>query len=675
MALLAVMIRRWWTTATAAALLTAGAIVWMHAADLQRSDLQQGQTRDLTVRFTSPARHHDGVSGPWWTAHGRIVAGARDLPVGLSGSGAAEYQVGDRITGVMLVAAPDSRGEAARLRVRGTPQIQPDDSWSATIRATMRAVAGDDDPGWLLSGMTLGMDEGMSAAAADNMRAAGLTHLTAVSGANCAVLVVLTLWLGGFLRIPRTARMVSAAVILLGFVVVVGPAPSVLRASAMAFLGLIAALVGGRRAAVHVLQVSAWLLLLADPWLAYSVGFMLSIAATAGLIALLDRGPLAATVAAQIATFPILLAIGASVGLRSVLSNVLATPLAAVIPVVGLGSLAAQALAGLGAPVAAAGRVLTRAVLWLAAAPVPDLVTWLPGAAGVGLAALVAAAVFTIGRRRLVLVAVLLISIVSLTVRLGERWPPDDWWLVACDVGQGDGLVIRAGTGVIVVDTGPDPDLMDGCLSRLGVRSIDLLVISHFHADHVDGIAGAVRGRSVGQVWVSPCTEPQQEHRQALSVLGDLPVSVPGAGSVHQIGDTYVQVVSVQRVVSAGSVPNNSSLAFMLVAPQGRLVAFADLEAQAQAMVLRTAHLTADVVKVPHHGSANFDPRLPAAVRAQFALISVGEDNTYGHPAPEALAAWQSAGAAVYTTMDNGDIAVTRGRQVVVRGVSRRPTR
>jgi competence protein ComEC len=85
------------------------------------------------------------------------------------------------------------------------------------------------------------------------------------------------------------------------------------------------------------------------------------------------------------------------------------------------------------------------------------------------------------------------------------------------------------------------------------------------------------------------------------------------------------------------------------------------------------AILTADVVKVPHHGSAGFDADLPAAVRPRIALVGVGE-NSFGHPTPEAVAAWQQVGAQVYTTRDNGDIALTPDG-VVTRGVSRSPER
>ncbi len=653
-----VLVRRWWAYGAAAAL--AAGILLGTLAQSGIPEYPVGGSTVLSVRLTQAPRLSHGQWGASWYATGEVVAGGPSARVTVSGTGPNALAMGDVVTGRMRVREPNRRGQAASLWVTGSPTVQAAHSPAAGVRQRMREVAGNDDQGWLLSGMTLGMDQGLSESATSAMQYSGLTHLTAVSGANCALLLGLVWWIGGWLRLPRVPRAGLSALILAGFVLVVGPEPSILRAAAMSALALLAGLVGGRKAAAHLLQVAVVALLLIDPWLAFSVGFMLSIAACGGLILLLERGPLAATVAAQVATLPILLAIGASVGLQSVLANVLVTPFVAVIPVVGLTSLVVS-------PVAVLGRWLCGLVLRIADWDLFGPMPWLPGMAGVALAVCVSAAVLVLGRRHIVLTALLLVGGVSMTVRLADNWPPPGWWLVACDVGQGDGFVLRDGQATVVVDTGPDPHLMDACLDRLGVDSISLLVLTHFHADHVGGLDGVLTGRAVGQIWVSPCHDPPETYDEALPDLAGLPVSTPTPGTSARIGQLQLSVIWPQRIIESGSVPNNASVSFYLSGPHGTVAFLGDVEEEAQQAILSSGFpLHADVVKVPHHGSSGFDADLPAAVSPRIALIGVGE-NTFGHPTPEAISAWQAVGAAVYTTKDNGDVALTE-RGVVVRG-------
>ena len=645
----------------------------LHAAAVASSALPTGTSHELAVRLSSAPQFHDGMAGPWWTATGQITAGAPRATVSIAGDGMVAARMADTIVGRMTVQDPRVRGQSSSLRVTGPVEVSAAGGWSAHARMIMRYVSGDGDPGWLLSGMTLGQDEGLSQTARQAMRSAGLTHLTAVSGANIAILLVAVHWLAGWLRVPRAPRAVLCAVVLVGFVLTVGSQPSVLRAGVMAGLSLVAGLVGGRRAAAHVLQVSAVGLLLVDPWLAFSVGFILSLAATAGLIALVDRGPLAATLAAQIATFPILVALGGAVGPRTVVANLVAMPLAAAAPILGLSALVLQAC-GLPAGLpAAAGRWVCAGVLRIAEWDALPHLTWAPGWGGVILATVVSGIVLVLGRQHTGLVTFLVVGLVAATLRAGSPWPPPGWWIVGCDVGQGDGFVMRSQGHVVVIDTGPDAELMDACLARLGVDSIDLLVLTHFHADHVDGLAGIIRGRSIGQVWTSPCQEPADQYAQALPLLSGLPVATPSPGTAVAVADMQLTVMWPQRIIDAGSVPNNASMVLLVAARPGRALFLGDIEPEAQRALLAGSDIRADIVKLPHHGSAQFVPDLPARVGADIALVGVGADNPFGHPAPQAIAAWQAVGAQVYTTEDNGDIAITDDRGVVIRGPQRAP--
>jgi competence protein ComEC len=245
-------------------------------------------------------------------------------------------------------------------------------------------------------------------------------------------------------------------------------------------------------------------------------------------------------------------------------------------------------------------------------------------------------------------------------------WPPSGWILVVCDVGQGDGIVVRTAPGsAIVVDTGPAPAAIRGCLDRLGIRRIPLLIITHFHADHVDGLLGVMQHRRIGQLWVSPLAP-----RGPLSMLvaqqaaqHGIPVYAPSRGTSASIGEIELQVLGPVENVAAGqdesSQQNDGSLVIMVTVARLRLLLTGDVEPPGQQAIVESgADLHADVVKIPHHGSAQQDPGFLAATHARLAIASAGVDNDYGHPAPRTLQLVRSLGMTVLSTNQVGSVAV-----------------
>ncbi|MFQ6170408.1 ComEC/Rec2 family competence protein [Oryzobacter sp. R7] len=246
-----------------------------------------------------------------------------------------------------------------------------------------------------------------------------------------------------------------------------------------------------------------------------------------------------------------------------------------------------------------------------------------------------------------------------------------------CDVGQGDAVILRSGEGrAVLVDAGPDPPAVDRCLDRFGVEVLDAVLLTHLHADHVDGLTGALAGRAVGRVLVGPVAEPAEADariRRTAAARG-IPVVVVRAGDRLRVGEVDVAVWSPVRRIAAGSVPNNASL--VLAARSGSVDALllGDVEREAARDLLlrmrREPSMAAaargfEVVKTPHHGSANLDEELMAAVRSPLAVISVGADNDYGHPAARHLEVLRRGGSVVLRTDLHGDVAVVeRGGDV-----------
>ncbi len=598
-------------------------------------------------------------------------------------------------------------GVAALLVARGPPSAVGPPSWLQRIAGGLRTGLRDAVAGLpaaergLLPGLVVGDTTEMPPAVVEDFRTAGLTHLVAVSGANVAIVLTAALlaarW--GGLR----ARSVPAAGLLavLGFLILARPEPSVLRATVCGVVAVVALGRGGRAAGVPALCAAVVLLLLTDPGLGRSYGFALTVLATGGLLVLaptwrrwLSRwcapawaDAIAVPAAAQLACAPVLAMLSGTVSLVAVPANLLVAP--AVAPATILGVLIA-----LVAPIAPPVAHLLALAAWAPTAwivLVARLGAQVPGASapwpegvpgGLLLFGLVVS-VWWVGPwllRHRGAAAALATLVLLLASPLGPRtpWPPAEARAVFCDVGQGDAVVIPTTPGhALLVDAGPDPDAVDDCLQDLGIQALDAVVLSHLHADHVEGLPGALHGRTVGEIVVGPIDEPPEQavRVQGWAAAAGIGVRRAEYGERREVGGVAWQVVWPSRVIRGdGSAPNNASVVLVLDTAGIRILLTGDVEIAAQAALvplLAGLDPPVDVFKVPHHGSRSQDPRLLPEVRPRLAVVSVGTGNTYGHPAPETLAALATLGIPVLRTDLSGAVAVV-GSGADVRLVSQR---
>lgn len=576
------------------------------------------------------------------------------------------------------------------------------------MRAGLRDSTHGLSPGTasLITGLAVGDDSQQPQELDEAMRAAGLSHLTAVSGGNVAIVLAAVLLVTSRLRVRRGARVIIALAALAFFVLLVRPQPSVIRAAVMCSLVILGMLTGGRRAGPAVLCASVLILIGLEPGLAVSWGFALSVAATAGLIIVSPRiqrvlertrfsrrwppslrEAVAIAASAQLATLPILVAMGAGLGLLTIPANLLAMP--AVAPVTILGLLAAL-IAPIWLPAAAMLSHLAAPCAWwisqvaVTASGLPfSHLGWPSGVGGVALLVVVGLVAWRIRAHAhdhwprgipatvafpAIALCCVLIAVVVIYPPSKRGWPPDGWVLVMCDVGQGDALVLHdSHDNIVVIDTGPDPALIDSCLTDLGISRIDTVLLTHFHADHVVGMPGILRGRQVRQVLVTSIEEPAEQAAFVRRTLAESGMSgeVARVDEVSSVGNISWRVLWPRRRIASGSVPNNASVVLHVTVESVSLLLTGDIEPEAQAAIISAEpSLHVDVMKVPHHGSRYQDPRLPAWSQAKVALISSGEGNSYGHPAPETVAAWQQAGALVARTDIGGDLAVVGPRDL-----------
>lgn len=620
-----------------------------------------------------------------------------------------------------LAQVPPRVGVAAEVRVRSLSVRSPPgpiDASATAMRDGLAVAVADapDDAASLVRGLTLGDDAGAPEEFSTAMRASGLAHLVAVSGGNVAIVVGLVVGLATIVRLPLALRVLSGLVAVAYYAFLVGPEPSVLRASVMGAIVLVGILVGGRRGGPSVLAAGVLALVLLQPSLALSWGFAMSVAATAGIVFLapvvqrkLTRVRLtqqwppivltavSVTLAAQAATLPLLVAMGGATGWVSIPANLAAMP--AVAPVTVLGLLAAvispvaPGVAGaLGEAATWPARVIA-AVAWRA--PELPYATWpggdLPsGWAGVvvlGALAAVLLAARAVPLRRwwtqlprghragAMALAALLMMLTVLRPPGARGWPPPDWLMIMCDVGQGDGLLLKSGpNAAVVIDTGSDADRVDACLTDAGIDEVPAVILTHFHADHVAGLAGVLRNRRIGTVLTTPVKEPREQAELFASVLSSSghtaqPVT---AGDSRRIGEVSWHALWPRRLITSGSIPNNASIVLIAEVSGRRLLLTGDIEPEAQqALIPEVVGQAFDVVKVPHHGSRHQSPDFARAVRAPIVLISVGEDNEYGHPAPEAIEMFSGEGAVVVRTDIAGDAALVEGPAGVLGVVTR----
>jgi competence protein ComEC len=586
-------------------------------------------------------------------------------------------------------------GLVARVSARAPPALLGDPPWVQRAAGGLREGLRDSalrvlgpQAGGLLPGLVVGDTQAMDPVLVEDFRRAGLAHLTAVSGANVAIVIAGVLAPLRRRAVDRRVQALVAAAALVGFVLLARPGASVVRAAAMGAVTLLALATGRSRAALPALGAAVVVLLLVDPGLARDAGFALSVAATAAIVLLApgwsrrlrSRGwplPLADAVAvaaaAGLATAPLVAGLSGLVSPVSLPANLLAAPAVAPATVLGL-------LAALAVPVLPP---LGDALVWLAGWPVrwlvvvaqraaalPDGATgWPAGARGaLLLTVLLLGAGWLLWRspraRPLALAALVGVVVLGWPLRQVARgWPPEETVLVACDVGQGDALVVPTAPGEgVLVDAGPDVGPVDRCLDRLGIDTLPLVLVTHLDADHAGGLAGALSGREVGVVatgTLSPAEDRAGRLEDAVRRAGaERAVLVPG--DRRTVGTATIEVLAPPPETATAAVPANDLSLVVRVTQHGvRVLLTGDLSGAAEArIVARGVDLRADVLKVPHHGSADADRGFFAATGARVALVSSGAGNSYGHPTARVLTWLAQEGTRVHRTDREGDLAV-----------------
>ncbi len=575
----------------------------------------------------------------------------------------------------------------------------------------------------VLAGLLFGNQGGIDQSVKDVFAQTGVSHVLSVSGLHMAYVVAGVLLLAGWLGLPRRAVPVLTLVVLLFYTVMTGMGPAVIRSGIMAMLVLMAVQLGRERDWPSALALAALVILLFDPSALYEIGFQLSFAATWGILYLMPLlgellvgrwgwprwlgMSLGVTIAAQLATLPLLVYYFNLVTPVAPLANLVLVPLVGMIMLLGfVGSVVGLVFLPAAMLINAGTGVLIEFFIGLA-----HLFSLLPGGSSyvatppwyavtlwyVGLVGLVEIISGRLAPPPVVPLSLYLLNgqdrwnrLVStgtaIMLMLIIIWP----WNGTCsqlqvhfiDVGQGDSILVRfPGGRTMLVDAGGRlGDLDEGrgvgdtivvpYLHRLGMDKLDVLVVTHPHGDHAGGVPPVMEKLRVGALVLSGAPGYAELLEQVEPL--DVPVYRVGRGQSLQI-DEAVEVIVL---APAGKIPksavedlNNVSLVLRLDYGQVSFLLTGDIEEEAQQVLLSSgAELQADVLKVPHHGSRFFEPEFISAVDPDYAVIQVGKNNRFGHPARDMLEVLASTGAEVLRNDRDGAVLFTTdGQDITVR--------
>ena len=615
------------------------------------------------VEVTGAIERHPKTTGGQFGAMVRIEAVARVSAAANSGpamsSRASAYMrwEGERLErGTRFVARGRLSAGDAMLRLNASTIEPLSAPLTGRLRSALREYVADRP--WhaqLIPGVVVGDDTGLPELATEQMRMLSLSHLTAVSGAHVSLVIAVVLGAVGRRR-PLVAGAFALAS-LGGLVALVGPEASVLRAGYMGVLMCLAIALRRRTNALPLLAATIIGVSLLDLELARSLGFQLSALATAAIIVFsypLQRrlaehvpGAIADVVSisliAAIATGPPLLAIQERASLWGILANALVAPVVAPLTIGGMaGTLLLPVAPWLATPILRACEACT---WWMA--KVTTLLIGLPGSGLPTIAVLIANVAFlgvllaalAFGGVRVILGAVGTLVCAALVSAFIPQRGAGDWEAIQCDVGQGSAFLGRTEEGIVLVDVGPEGGNMAACLELAGVARIDLVIISHFDADHVRGLEDVLDAADVGEVWYSPNLNHVYNSSWALELMDRRGVEHRPVEFGQRMGG--IEIIGPRSVIGTDDSTNADSLVVQMVTASHRILILGDAPEDRQRSLLGDVG-EIDVVVVGHHGARDQSRELAERLEARVTIFSVGKDNTYGHPTREALEIWHA---------------------------------
>ena len=665
-----------------------------------------GDVRDNDTGTASTVLEIDGIGTVRATLRDTVVPGERvlvrgrlepfDEPRNPGEPSMREIERDDGFTG---------RLAGARLLAHAPPDPCDVRAWAARLRAAAshRIRASIPEPSaTILAGALWGERGALPDDLHDAFQATGTVHVLVTAGLHLGIVAALVAFLLSRLGIHRVAACALALLLIVGYAWFTGAHLPSERAAAMIGVALLARACGARVTSWNALALAALVVAFLWPAAVGSVSFALSFSCVAAIVLFAEpianrmeplrlneriREALALTCATQIGTWPLTAAVFSTLAPYAILANAIVVPLIALVLLGGIVTLALPALAPLETLLLLTVEQIVRTIAAFPGARATLAAPPLVPIAAYDIAAIAAAVALRNGRT-LLSAGVLAAACIIVALPNFVRWP-HGLEITSLDVGQGDAAVIRTPHDhIILIDAGGELEhgggatsnaeragarIVLGYLRHAGIHSIDLMLLTHPHGDHVGGCRPIIDAMPVRMIIDSgqrysgraftDCMQDAHAH--------DIPV-VRAQRGMHWNTDDGVTLdilaPSLPTLVDTGDDINENSIVTRLTYVGGsqtfRELFMGDAGEASEARLLASGvDLRADVLKVGHHGSRYASaPAFIAAVRPGVAIISVGRHNTFGHPSPATLETLSTAGATIYRTDRCGALTISHLR-------------
>ena len=559
--------------------------------------------------------------------------------------------------------------------------------------------------GAVLEALLLGERGRMEDATTRALQKSGLFHLIAISGAHIAIISYLLFGVLKLLGIPKRPSYAVLIILLLFYALLVEGRASVFRAAIMSLVFLMGKLLWKNSRLLNSISFSAFILLIANPFYLFDMGFELTFAATLSIILFfpavqkyLPRLPLkisdlfALSLTAQLGVLPFLASSFNRVSTSSLLLNLAAIPLTGVI--MGLGFIflgLSFASSFLAQGLARALEFLVRVFLWIAhlfdpvaflsyripTPPLPVILGYF-----VSLLLLLLAPRFK-GQKLLAFVFLALFLVLLVTYPFPAQ-SSRSLRLTFLDVGQGDCILVEfPGRKKMLVDGGGVPDdsfdigenVVSPFLWSKGIKGIDYLVLTHAHPDHMNGLKAVARNFKVGRFWESFSPPQNAAYEELKGSLGS-PVLQERIfrGFSYQEGDVEIAVLHPEEEEPfVREAVNEKSLVLRLSSGETSFLLASDIDLEAESdLIEKDLLLQAQILKSPHHGSkSSSSEAFLNKVQPKIVVVTAGRGNLYGVPNQEVLDRCKRLGARILRTDEEGAVQIAvDGKIILVRTAS-----